>query len=237
MGAILKTFILKIGGHVLFDEDGNFRVNIVKDYIKVLTEIVASGIMVHVVVGGGINARRYIDVLKKFNASNAIMDYVGALVARLNALTFSYILGDIALHIVPNSFDELIRLLPLAYSSKRIIVCGGLQPGQSTIAVAALLAEVTKASFLAYATTVEGVYDKDPKMYPDARLLKEITYAELEEILKRQPQTPGKYKLFDKVSLSILKRSKIVSYVFNGLKPNLLMQIVKGENPGTIIRP
>ncbi len=224
--------VLRLGGHALFRENCQINITLIKDYASILRTLKHEGHTLHVVVGGGNVARQYINVLSKLNASNALKDYLGILITRANALMLIASLGDIAYRTVPKDYEDLLNAL----NSNKIIVCGGLQPGQSTLAVAALIAETIKADYLLNATNVDGVYSSDPRKDPNARLIKKLTISELRRILETE-KMPGTYKLFDNLSLDIIERSKIKVIVFNGTNPNNLLRIVHGESIGTLIIP
>ena len=69
-------------------------------------------------------------------------------------------------------------------------------------------------------TNVKGIYDKDPKQFEDAKLFKHITYHGLQELIIEstgdKQATAGEYRIFDAVSLQILKRSDIKVVVMSG---------------------
>jgi len=116
-------------------------------------------------------------------------------------------------------------------------VVGGLQPAQSTTAVAALAAEAIGAEKLIIATDVEGVYTDDPKKKPDAKLLREVTLSRLEEILRGSSHAAGEYKLIDQLALKVLRRSGITALVIDGRRPENLEKALSGERVGTLIIP
>jgi len=228
----LRRFVLKISGH-LINPDNIGLVIRYGEYLRVFRE---KGLALAVVVGGGVYARKYIVAARNIGASESLCDILGVYVTRVNALLLISAIGlDHAYPEPPRSVEEFLK----ASSTGKIVVTGGFEPGQSTATVAALVAEAFKANALLLATRVEGVYDKDPRVYGDAKLLKEITVAQLRRILsKTQSMKAGGYELLDPLALAIIERSKIPVIVFNGSKPELLENILlKKENPGTIIKP
>jgi uridylate kinase len=115
-------------------------------------------------------------------------------------------------------------------------VVGGLQPGQSTNAVSLIVAELMDADVVVNATTVDGVYTKPPT-HPGARKLKVVSYDRLKQILENSEwkQEPGRYELFDSLSLEIAKRSSIPIVIVHGKDPsNVLRAILEGKY-GTFI--
>jgi len=224
--------VLRLGGHVIWTESFNIDVNLISEYSRVIREAIGKGHIVHVVIGGGPPSRAYIKVLTSLNVSNALKDYVGAMIARANAYLLASTLTDLAYIPVPSNFSEIMEGL----AKGKIIVCGGLQPAQSTLAVASLIAELVRADYLVNATTVDGVYTEDPRKNPNAKRLEKVTITELKKILGRRA-LPGTYELFDPLSLDILLRSKMKAIVMDGKDPNNLKRLLKGEHVGTLIIP
>src|SRR3712207_182226 len=127
-----------------------------------------------VVAGGGKFARYYISTARSFGSDEASLDIIGIEVSRLNARLLILALGDQAYPGVPEDLEHVSK----AVTTNRIVVTGGLHPGQSTNATAALIAEKVKASKFLNATDVNGIYDSDPNKNKDAKLFNEITIKE-----------------------------------------------------------
>jgi uridylate kinase len=125
--------------------------------------------------------------------------------------------------------DQLIDLK----DTEKILVLGGLHPGQSTNAVAARVAEIIQAKILLNVTDVEGVYDRDPKQSPEAKLLTEITLTKLREVVSTLANEPGAYPLFDKRALDIIERAGIEIWFINGNPPQNMLHAVNNGKIGT----
>lgn len=200
----------------------------VKDYATILDGLYSRNHKIAVVVGGGKIARLYIDQAPD---SQGIKDFIGIEASRLNALL-------LALHMkhsykkVPKSLNEVVELL----STEKVVVCGGLQPGQSTNAVSLTLAELLRADLVVNATTVDAIYDRPPHL-PGAKKFERIGYDELWEILSKETwlQEPGRYELFDMLSLQLAKRSKIPIAVVNGSKPENVLKAIEEGVYGTLV--
>ncbi len=182
-----------------------------------------------VVVGGGPIARSYINAARVLKANRSLQDILGLEAAKLNARLLIAGLGGEAYPRPPDTLEEALEQT----TTGRIVVAGGFQPGQSTAMVAALLAEAINASKLLVASTVDGVYDRDPRRYPNAKLLRRLKYYELRRVLQQSVE-PGHYELLDYQAISILERSCIKCVVFNGLEPRRLLEALE-ERTGTII--
>jgi hypothetical protein len=112
---------------------------------------------------------------------------------------------------------------------RRLVVGGGLQPGQSTTAVAALHAEFQGAEAVIYATDVDGVYTADPRSDPTAKKLDHISYDRLRELTVNVGNSgPGQYRLMDGVALTILERSKLRAVICAGTR-EVILAAVRGE--------
>ncbi|UNQ72611.1 UMP kinase [Infirmifilum sp. NZ] len=221
--------VIKLGGSLLFDETGRLKADYLKAFLRVLSEVDTGDSKKIVVVGGGATARRYITVAREVCSNESALDQLGIIASRLNAsLLFTMYYGKPPL--VPSSLEELMKLY---YSDLPVIFTGGLQPGQSTTTVSALVAEATR-SRLIIATDVDGVFTADPKKDPSAKLLEEVDVDWLIEMFAN-PQKAGEYRLFDLLTLQIIKRSRIETRVLNGYPPENIKRALEGQRVGTLI--
>ncbi|MFX0000876.1 MAG: UMP kinase [Candidatus Hodarchaeota archaeon] len=210
-----RNTVIKIGGSLLFTEDEVLDIEKIQNFCRIFKNMKYSGMHV-IVCGGGTIAREYISAVRFFQENEALCDTFGIDLSRINAKLLISAFKDFAYPLVPKSLEELSTALLF----EKMVVMGGLQPGQSTTSVALEVAEFIGAEELVILTDVEGIYDKDPKKFKDAKLLKILTYAELQEIIlnstENKQAAAGEYRIFDTVSLQILKRSKINIRVMSG---------------------
>ncbi len=225
------NIVIKLGGHIFFGEEG-VNIELLREIADVILSSYDDGRWA-VVVGGGGPARLYVKAARELGLDEAASDILAVRVTRVNALLFAYLLGEKSYPRIPETLEQLREYSSLG----RIVVSGGLQPGQSTVAVSALAAEALDAQRLIIATDVDGVYTDDPKRNPEARLLKEITLSQLQKILEKTSHRAGEYKLIDSVALKVLSRSKIPTIYLNGKNPQNLLEAIRGENPGTLVKP
>ncbi len=223
--------VLKLGGSLLYDENGQVMIDRVREYAKVVKALLAKGHEFVIVVGGGKPARVFISAARELGASEAQCDWIGIKMARHNAELLCAALGDAAFPKIVETLDEL----EVAFQHGKVVLMGGLTPGQSTNAVAALAAESIDADILLNATNVDGVYDRDPKQ-PGAKMLKSVDIKELRSILSGSGTRAGEYKLFDPVAIKVVARSKIKAIIFNGNDPENLRRLIgKGEEIGSLV--
>ncbi len=221
--------VVKLGGSLFYDETGAVLLDKFRNYADIIEKISKDHQLV-VVVGGGRPARTFIAAARELGASESDCDWLGIKLARHNADLLRAALGKMAYPRIAESLDELA----IASRQNRIILMGGLIPGQSTNAVAALAAEIIDADMMLNATDVDGVYDKDPDE-GDAKKLDSVHIDDLKKILSGGGVRAGEYRLFDPVALRVVERSNIKTIFFDGKNPNNLEAILAGKNIGTVV--
>lgn len=183
-----------------------------------------------VVAGGGKLARDYISTARSLGSDEASLDILGIEVSRLNARLMIIALGDQAYPVVPEDLEQVSK----AVTAGKIVVTGGLHPGQSTNATAALIAEKVKASKFLNATDVNGIYDSDPNKNENARLFNEITVKRCIDLLASEDSAAGGYDLMDIVALKVIERSKIPTVVLKS-DPAVIKKAISHTAVGTRI--
>jgi len=222
--------VIKVSGHLVSRSEEVFDCSKFLEYADCIRALLDRGHQVVAVVGGGYLARAALAVTRQIEVSEAIRDLIGIEAARLNARILASLIYPHAPLKVPSSVNEVVDLIRVSNA----ICVGGFQPGQSTTAVAALCAEAIRADLLLITTDVEGVYNKDPKKFCDAKLLKTVSVKTLEKILAGGESLAGTYKLFDKVALTIISRSRIPTRIIKGDK-EIILGVIEGRDYGTTI--
>jgi uridylate kinase len=110
---------------------------------------------------------------------------------------------------------------------------GGLTPGHSTNAVAAIAAETVGAELFVNATDVDGVYTSDPEKDKLAKRLEQVSVKQLTEILSMTGVTAGAYDLMDPLALRIIARSSLPTIILDGRKPMNIVKAIRNEKVGT----
>lgn len=219
--------VVSIGGSVLISNMDPDRIKKYADSIKRLSEEHT----VFVVTGGGRTARDYISTARALGANEVDCDIIGIDVTRLNARLLIAALGDCAYPKPPDSYLEART----AAHSGRIVVLGGMIPGQTTDAVSAVLAEYVGADLFINATSVDGVYTSDPGRNTDARKLTSITASELVDIVMKINMAAGSNSPIDPVAAKIIQRCGIKTIVIDGTDPWNINQAAAGNHKGTLI--
>jgi len=219
--------VLKVGGFAF--SDGR-QESILQQYVDLLIQLSKEHQLI-VIAGGGAIARIYINAARKMGVPESLCDQLGILVSRLNARLIADGLGEHAYPEIPLTVSELKHY----YASGKIVAMGGLQPGHSTNAVAAIAAETVRAEIFINATNVDGVYTGDPTKDPKARRLEEVTVSRLSEILSGGKTSAGTYELMDPVALKVIERSRIPTTIIDGRTPTNVLKAIRREKTGTRI--
>lgn len=211
----MKNIVIKVGGSLLLSKQNKINHEFVSQFCQIIKEETYFEQIV-IVCGGGSLAREYITFLRNKGTNEALCDLIGIDISRLNSNIIKACLKDKVYPIVPKCLEDL----SLALQFGKIIIMGGIQPGQSTTSVAMEVAEFIGATEVLILTDVPGIFDKDPDKYRDAKLMKKLTYDKLHDLLIKSSSSTqsaaGEYRIFDIVSLQIIKRSKIEVIITSG---------------------
>ena len=110
-----------------------------------------------------------------------------------------------------------------------IFACGTGNPFFSTDTAAALRAVEIGADAILLAKNVDGVYDSDPRVNPEAKLLKDLTYNEVQE---------RDLKVMDAAAITICRENKVPSIRVFGLDdPENILRVIEGDPMGTDVHP
>ena len=221
-----ERVVIKLSGRVFSGETGSD----IKKYAKMLAEL-SFRVQPVVVAGGGSVARHYIGIARGFGLDEASLDIIGIQVSRLNAKLLVAAIGKKAHHTIPEDLEQVTH----AAATGKIVVTGGLHPGQSTNATAALIAEKIGAARLVNATDVDGIYDSDPRSNKRAKMFKQITVKECRSLLGGENSMAGGYDLMDIVALKVIERSKIPTAVIKSEPSRIKDTILKNKATGTRI--
>lgn len=228
-----KRILLKLSGEALAG-DKKFGIDdeTVRNITARVKEVSDLGVEVAIVVGGGNFWRgRSSEKMDRVTA-----DHMGMLATMMNALALSDALEQHGAVTRVLSAIE-IRQMAEPYIRKRavrhlekgrivIFACGTGNPYFSTDTGAALRATEIGADIFMKATMVDGVYDKDPKIYPDAVRYDKVTH---DEVLK------SNLKVMDATAAALCRDNHTKILVFSMEDPGNIVKIVQGENLGTLV--
>jgi uridylate kinase len=220
--------VIRIGGSVIASPVNSA---LISKYTAVLKELKSPGQQVVVVVGGGSLAREFIALGKQLQLDEKAQDRLAISVSRLFAQVFAEKLGDICSSKIPTTTEQAGDCV----KQGKIVVMGGLKPGMTTDTVAALVAEKIGANLLIKGSNQEGVYNRDPARFPEAKKLDKITLEELVNVLDKTRHVAGIHQIVDPEAIEVLHRARIRMIVINGFEPQNVTKAIKGEPVGTLI--
>ncbi|KAA0005984.1 MAG: UMP kinase [Thermoplasmata archaeon] len=223
----MESIVITIGGSVILSED--IDVSFFKK-LRILLKKLSKKYKIYIVAGGGKTARNYIKIGRELGFPEETLDELGIGVTRVNAKLLTEII-EISNKKIPKTTDEAKKL------ENPVVVMGGTTPGHSTDMVGAELAEKTRAAKLIIATNVDGIYDKDPNMYIDAKQLKEVTISQLIKQYGTEWKSAGKNIVIDGPALKIIEKTRIPTFVLNGKKLDEIEKAINGQKfNGTVIK-
>ncbi|MDY6864965.1 MAG: UMP kinase [Halobacteriota archaeon] len=216
--------VISLGGSVITPPEKG-KLNAVAGEIRKLLK----KHMVFVVVGGGKTAKGYIEIARDFGSNEVCCDLMGIDATRINARLLIAALSGSAYPDPPMDYQDAKRVM----GPGKVIVMGGVSPGYTTDAVAAILAEYVGADIFVKATSVDGVYDSDPNKNPSAKKFDRITPSQLVEITMSGQMKAGFIYIMDPIAAKIIERCEIPTVIVNGNRPENIVDAVNGDHNGT----
>ncbi len=228
-----KRILLKLSGESLAGTNKHgIDFETVSAYCKPIKELVENGVQVGIVVGGGNFWRgRSSGEMDRTRA-----DHMGMLATTINALGVADSLEQIGVDVrvqtaisMREVAEPYIRNRAIRHLEKgRVVIfgCGTGNPFFSTDTAAALRAAEIDAEIILKATLVDGVYDKDPNIYPDAVKYDTLSFR---EVLEKD------LKVMDSTAAAICKDNGIDLMVFSILEPKNIYEAVCDTKVGTLI--
>ena len=227
--------LIKLSGEALMGEKPyGIDPEIVQSIAKDVSKVVENGTQIAIVVGGG-------NIFRGLKGSAAGMDratadYVGMLATVMNAITLQDGLERAG---VPTRVQSAIDMQQIAepyirrrairhLEKGRVVVFGGGcgNPFFTTDTTAALRAAEINAEAVMKATKVDGVYDKDPNKYSDAKKFTRLTY---------QQVLSDEIAVMDSTAIALCKDNKIPILVFDIFKKGNISKAAAGDSIGSLI--
>jgi len=232
---VYRRVLLKLSGEALMGKR-NFGIDpdVVAQIAAEIKEIVALGVQMGVVVGGG-NIFRGLEASGR-GVDRTMADYAGMLATVINGLVMQSALeaadvitrvqSAIEMKAVAEPFIQR-RAIRHLEKGRVVIFAGGTgNPFFTTDTAAALRAVEIRADVIIKATKVDGVYDRDPVIFPDARLFEKISYT---DVLTKN------LKVMDATAISLCRENLLPIVVFNLSKRGNIKGVICGHAIGTAV--
>ena len=227
--------LVKLSGEALSGEGGRgFDPERVDYIVKEIKSAIEEGFKIGIVVGAG-NLFRGVELK---NLTMARADQIGLLGTVMNALYLKDSFERAGLKSIV--FSQIVNLpdvervnydsieSALRENSILIFAGGTSNPFFTTDTAAVLRAQEMKAKLVVKATKVDGVYDKDPKKFPDAKKIPHLTFSEAMKM---------GLKVMDAEAFALCKKLGITVKVINFFEPGTLLKALKGEDVGSTVVP
>lgn len=228
--------VLKLSGEAMMgNQASGVDMNVVRSIAEQIRDVVAEGVHVAIVVGAGNFVRGVSQAAAGMDRATG--DYMGMLATLLNALPLqdglervgvpTRVLSALSMHEVAEPY---IRRRAIRHLEKgRVVVfAGGTgNPYFTTDTTAALRAlEIGADAILMAKNGVDGVYDSDPNINPDATLLRTVSHSEA---------VARNLRVMDQTALTLCGENQLPIHVFNMDSNGTLLRIVRGELIGTVV--
>ena len=216
------------------DQEFGISSDVITSYAKQIKEIVDLGVEVSIVIGGG-NIFRGISGAAQ-GVDRVTGDHMGMLATVINSLALQNSIEKLGVPTrvqtaieMPKVAEPFIKRRAQRHLEKGRVVIFGAGTGNpyfTTDTAAALRAIEMETDVVIKATKVDGIYDKDPVKYPDAKKYETVTY---NEVLAKD------LKVMDATAISLCRENKLPIIVFNSLDEGNLKKVVMGEHIGTTV--
>jgi len=234
-GLVYKRVLLKLSGeHLAGDQGYGIDPRVIRELAEEVREIVACDVELAITVGGGNIFRGLKGSTEGMDRSQA--DYIGMLATVMNSLALqdalekngieTRVMSAIQMHAVCEAYIRR-RAIRHLEKGRVVIFAGGTgNPYFTTDTTAALRACEIEAEVFMKATKVDGVFDSDPVLNPDAVRYERISYL---DVLTRG------LEIMDSTAISLCMDNQLPLVVFNlGVAGNM-MRALRGEAIGTVV--
>ncbi|HHH36162.1 MAG TPA: UMP kinase [Gammaproteobacteria bacterium] len=232
---VYRRILLKLSGEALMGgDDHGINAEVVKRIASEVEDLVAIGVQVAMVVGGG-NIFRGVQ-LAEAGLDRVTGDHMGMLATVINALALQDALEKRGLYArvmsavkINQICEDYIRRRAVRHLEKgRVVVfaAGTGNPFFTTDSAASLRGIEIGADAVFKATKVDGVYSSDPEQNPDAVFYPRLTYDEVLE---------NRLNVMDATAVVLCRDNQMPLRVFNITKPGTLRRVVLGEDLGTLV--
>ena len=225
-----QRVLVKFSGEALAGENGYGIDTKILNYIAgEIKELIDNDIEVGIVIGGG-NIIRGVSAAADGVIKRTSGDYMGMLATVVNGIAMQEALEHIGLEArlqtaikmeqIAESF--IVRRAKRHLEKKRVVIfsAGTGNPFFTTDTAATLRATEIEASILIKATKVDGVYDKDPAKFSDAKKLETLTYDDA---------LTDEIKVMDDTSIALAKENSLPIAVCNMMESGSLLKAARDD--------
>ncbi len=224
-----KVVVVSLGGSLIIPNE--VQIDFLSKFKRVVIKNTKNYKFV-IVCGGGSLARKYISALSSLNAKHKLQSLAGIAATRTNARFMSYLFSMNPEEGIPHKKKEIKTYL----KKQDIVFCGALEykAHQTSDSTAAEIAKEFKTDLINL-TNVDGLFNKNPLRYKNAKLIPHITWKEFNKIINKIKFKPGMHFILDHTASKIIMNNKITTYIL-GKNINNFDNLLKGKKfKGTTI--
>jgi len=228
-----ETIILSLGGSLIIPDE--IDTLFLKSFKTFILDYLNKNKRFVIICGGGKIARKYQDSAKEIaNIDNNDLDKIGIQATKINAYLIKSIFSKRAHKKIIDNPAKKIDF------KEDLLVASGWKPGFSSDMDAVLLAKNLNVERVINLSNITYAYNKDPKKYPDAKPLKDISWKDFLDIIPKKWE-PGLNSPFDPIASKKAKEIAIEVIIANGKDFNNLRKYIDNKEDkefiGTRIHP
>ena len=230
-----NRILLKLSGESLMGKQSyGIAPEMLEQYANDIKEVVAQGVEVAIVIGGGNIFRGLSGASKGMDRVQG--DYMGMLATLINSMALqaelekqgmkTELLGSLAIEPICKEMSRR-RAIEAMQQGRVVIIGGGTgNPFFTSDTASTLRAIEIKADVILKGTRVDGVYTSDPEKDPNATKYDTLSFADA---------LSKKLKIMDLTAFALCEENNLPIYVFDMNRPGNLLRVVRGEAIGTLV--
>lgn len=230
-----NIIVISLGGSLIVPKEIDWQ--FLKKFRELIIFEIKKGKKFAIITGGGYVAREYAQAANKVTKlTKDDQDWLGIHATRLNAHLIKTIFRAYANQRINKNPRTKEDLNTHFANGEGIMVAAGWRPGWSTDYVATIIAERLGAKKLINLSNIKYAYDKDPKKYPDAKIIKEIKWKNFRRIVGNR-WDPGMNMPFDPVASKLAEKNNLEVIIAEGKNLKNLKDILEEKKfIGTVIK-
>ena len=216
-----KHIVISLGGSLIVPEE--IDVDFLSLFVKTIQEYVSNGFKFVIITGGGKIARKYNNATRAImTPSNEDLDMIGIASTRINAELLRIAFGYLSYGSIIMDPDNIPT------TDKPVLVGGGWKPGNSSDLAAVHCAASLNIKKLINLSNIDFVCDKDPRKFPDAKIIKESSWADFRALLPTD-WDPGLNAPFDPIAAKQAELLSLEVVIMNGKNIESFRNYLNGE--------
>jgi uridylate kinase len=220
-----ETYIIKLGGSLIVPSEGIATTYLRQFQLFIRKQVANYQRRFFIFAGGGLVARQYRDAgmaIVGHELPDEDLDWLGIHATRLNAHLLRTIFRDLAHPNIIKDYSVIQK------PEKPVVIASGWKPGWSTDYPAVILAQDYQVKAIFKLSNTDYVYDKDPRMYQDARPFEYLSWKDYRAMVE-ETWSPGSHAPFDPIAAKLAAELGLKVFYLNGVHLANLEMALDGE--------